>query len=181
MNEPSDDTRTRTCTRVLPLHSSPGGHLLISATAAGLTSIDFHRPTAGAHNVGKQPADTHPATEHLDAAVTQIQEYLAGQRRDFDLVLDVPALRGESFRARALRAMRAIPFGETRTYAELAALAGSARAHRAAGTSCATNPVPLVVPCHRIVPASGGLGRYGPGADYKKWLLEHEISIRMDS
>ena len=108
-----------------------------------------------------------------DALRRQVAEYVAGERRAFDADVAVP----DSFTGRVMRAMLAIPFGETRTYGELAADLDSAP--RAVGGACGRNPVPLVVPCHRVVRADGGLGGYSSpgGVALKRRLLEHEAAV----
>ncbi len=103
----------------------------------------------------------------------QVDEYAAGERRRFDLPVDVP----DSFTGRVMEAMAAIPYGETRTYGELAAELGSAA--RAVGGGCGRNPVPVVVPCHRVVRADGGLGGFSApgGVALKRRLLDHEAAV----
>ena len=100
-------------------------------------------------------------------------EYLAGTRRDLDVPLDWALVRG-GFRREALEALARVPYGEVVSYAELAARAGRPRAVRAAGTACATNPLPVVVPCHRVVRSDGRLGNYGGGVPLKARLLRLE-------
>jgi methylated-DNA-[protein]-cysteine S-methyltransferase len=109
-----------------------------------------------------------------DALCEQVQEYAAGERRTFELDVSFP----ESFTGRVMAAMAAIPYGETRTYGELAeALDTSARA---VGGGCGRNPVPVVVPCHRVVRSDGGLGGYSTagGVELKRRLLDHETRER---
>ena len=114
-------------------------------------------------------AREHPLAE-------RIRRYFAGEQVRFDDV-DVDLSWSTEFQAALAEALRAIPYGETVTYGELAALAGRPNAHRAAGTFCAGNRFPLVVPCHRVV-AAGGLGGYGSlGGDYKRRLLELERAL----
>lgn len=100
----------------------------------------------------------------------QVREYATGERRAFDCAVSYP----DSFTGRVMRAMAAIPYGETRTYGELATQLGSAP--RAVGGGCGRNPVPVVVPCHRVVRADGGLGGYSAdgGVALKRRLLDHE-------
>jgi methylated-DNA-[protein]-cysteine S-methyltransferase len=103
----------------------------------------------------------------------ELDEYFAGRRASFDVALDLQLARGE-FRRLVLAQLREIPYGETWSYGELAAAAGRPTAIRAAGTGCATNPVPLIVPCHRVLRTGGALGGYIGGVERKAWLLEHE-------
>jgi len=109
----------------------------------------------------------------LEAARTQLGEYFAGERASFDLPLDLRLARGP-FRREVLDLLRDIPAGETRTYAQLAATAGRPNAVRAVGSGCATNPVPVVIPCHRVLRTGGHLGGYLGGVERKQWLLDHE-------
>lgn len=102
-----------------------------------------------------------------DEALRQLEQYFLGEREAFDLPLS-PVQR---FGWEQLKALR---YGELVTYSELARRAGSPKAARAAGTACSTNPLPIVVPCHRVVPSGGGIGRYAGGVAWKRWLLELE-------
>jgi O-6-methylguanine DNA methyltransferase len=104
-------------------------------------------------------------------ALYQIIEYLGGKRREFDLPLDV---RGTDFQHRVWDAVAAIPYGQTRTYAEVARMIGKPKAVRAVGAANGANPLPLVVPCHRVVGSDGSLTGYGGGLDVKRKLLEME-------
>ena len=114
-------------------------------------------------------------TSQIASATRQIKEYLAGHRRTFDLKIDWSAL-GSDFQRVALRAVFAIPYGKTRTYAEVAAKIGHTGAFRAVGRANATNPMPLVIPCHRVIGTDGKLHGYGGkgGLKTKKWLLKLE-------
>lgn len=110
----------------------------------------------------------------------QIQAYLAGERRDFDLAIDWTVL--SAFQIRALRATLAIPYGQTKTYGEIAAFIGAPSAARAVGRAEATNPMPLVIPCHRVLGSDGKLHGYGGrgGLTTKAWLLEMESHASAD-
>jgi methylated-DNA-[protein]-cysteine S-methyltransferase len=110
---------------------------------------------------------------HNTTAESQIQTYLAGERELFEMDLD---FRATPFQRQALLQVAQIPYGETRTYGEIARLAGSPGAARAVGHANASNPLPLVIPCHRVV-ASGGLGGYGGGLEMKRWLLDLEGAL----
>lgn len=112
------------------------------------------------------------APARLDLVVRELEEFLAGRRRDFDLPLDLALTSG--FRREVVRRLPSIGYGQTASYATVAALAGSPRAVRAVGTACATNPLPLVVPCHRVVRSDGTAGQYVGGAAAKGWLLALE-------
>jgi methylated-DNA-[protein]-cysteine S-methyltransferase len=112
------------------------------------------------------------APAQLDQARRELDLYFDGRLRDFDLPLDWRL--SKDFRLRALRAVARIPYGETRSYMQVAASAGNERAVRAAGTACGSNPIPIVVPCHRVLRSGGGLGGYGGGLPMKESLLRLE-------
>ena len=112
------------------------------------------------------------APAQLDEARRELDLYFEGRLRDFELPLDWRL--SKDFRRRALRAVNRIPYGETRTYTQVATSAGNERAVRAAGTACGSNPIPIVVPCHRVLRTGGGLGGYGGGLPMKQALLELE-------
>ncbi len=113
-----------------------------------------------------------PATPLLQQACAWLDAYFAGSPMAKLPPLDLPD--GGSFAARALRALAALPYGARTSYTALAALAGSPSAARAAGTVCARNRLQIFVPCHRVLPASGGCGNYAGGRAAKEWLLRHE-------
>ena len=112
----------------------------------------------------------------LDVARRELDEYFSGKRETFDLPLDWRLVPGGFYR-RVLNATSKLPFGNTMTYGEIAAKAGNARAHRAAGTALGSNPLPIVVPCHRIIRSGGDPGNYGGGPELKRWLLRLEGSL----
>jgi methylated-DNA-[protein]-cysteine S-methyltransferase len=123
---------------------------------------------------GPLPARFKAAREDSSAfsvAVTQLGEYFAGSRETFTFPI---LLTSEGFQRKALLALRKVGFGKTVSYKELAARAGSASASRAAGTACARNPLPIVIPCHRVLKADGSLGGFGGGLDVKMKLLDLE-------
>ena len=134
---------------------------------------------AGLRNVlwdGEIPPDeaTHQPSATLTAAADQIREYFDGTRRSFEIPLD---LVGTPFQRRAWKELARIPFGETISYAEQARRVGNPRAARAVGSANAANRVPVVLPCHRVVSAGGGLGGFGGGLDVKQLLLDHEARV----
>ena len=107
----------------------------------------------------------------MRAAATQLDEYFAGTRRAFDLPLD---LRGTLFQNRTWSALAELPYGTTVSYGEQARRLGVPRAARAVGAANGSNPLPIVLPCHRVIGANGALTGYGGGLDVKRWLLAHE-------
>lgn len=119
----------------------------------------------------EEPARAEGRTELTDLAFGQITEYLEGQRREFDFPC---RLRGTEFQQKVWRALRAIPYGETRTYGEIAAAVGNPKAARAVGMANHQNPVLIAVPCHRVIGADGSLVGYGSGLDMKEALLRLE-------
>jgi methylated-DNA-[protein]-cysteine S-methyltransferase len=144
--------------------TSPAGPLLAAASSRGLMMLAYRRDEED------PPEDGDPAV--LDPVRRQLEEYFAGERREFDLALDWTLVRG--FARDVLRATAAIPYGETRTYGEIAAEAGSPRAFRATGNALGSNPIAIVIPCHRVVASGGKLGGYGGGVDRKRLLLDLE-------
>jgi methylated-DNA-[protein]-cysteine S-methyltransferase len=116
------------------------------------------------------------APGRLDLARRELDEYFAGRRRAFDLGIDLRLVHA-AFQRRVLEALRDVGFGQTLTYGEIAARAGNPRAYRAAGTAVGSNPLPIVVPCHRVVRAGGELGNYGGGPEMKRFLLQLEGAL----
>lgn len=158
---------------------SPVGSLLLAATPAGVVRVGF--AGEGFDGVLRELAESVSprlleAPARLDGARRQLDEYFAGRRTAFELALDWRLAGG--FRERVLHAIAAIPYGATGTYRSVATAAGSPNAVRAAGTACATNPIPIFVPCHRVVRSDGTMGRYGGGEAAKRRLLEHERALR---
>jgi methylated-DNA-[protein]-cysteine S-methyltransferase len=149
---------------------SPIGVLTLVASREGLTHVLFE---------GQEPADVGlpddlPEVDDdpaLEAAAAQLEEYFAGDRRQFDLPLD---LRGTEFQRDAWRALASVPYGETRTYGEQAEAIGRPGAFRAVGAANGRNPIPVILPCHRIIGASGALTGFGGGLAVKRQLLDHE-------
>ena len=154
---------------------SPVGLLLLAATPAGLVRVAFasddHDRVLSQLATQVSPRVLH-APARLDAATREVDEYFAGRRRQFEIPLDLQLARG--FRRSVLGHLLEIGYGTTASYAAVAARAGSPKAVRAVGTACATNPVPLLVPCHRVVRSDGGLGAYAGGTGTKRLLLELE-------
>jgi methylated-DNA-[protein]-cysteine S-methyltransferase len=141
--------------------SSPVGWLTLVASEQGLCAVNWG-------SAGRKRQPQHPV---LQAAATQLEEYFAGTRRTFDLQLD---LRGTPFQVRTWSALAEIPYGTTVSYGEQARRLGVPRAVRAVGAANGSNPLPIVLPCHRVIGANGALTGYGGGLDVKQWLLAHE-------
>lgn len=160
-------------------HPTPIGELEIAATERGIALVAFGR--AEAERKLRMHPELRLATEpdaraqaHLQLAARQIDEYFARERREFSVPLDLLGTTG--FLALAQQTLARIPYGETVSYGELAEMTGHPRAARAAGTACATNPLPILLPCHRVVRADGSLGQYGGTPEVKRFLIELEGS-----
>ena len=154
---------------------SPFGRLLLAQTARGLVRVGL--PNQDSDELLVDLADrvsprVLEAPAELDAVRRELDLYFAGKLDHFDLPLDWRLSGG--FRQRVLRAINRIPYGQTRSYTEMARKAGNERAVRAAGSACGSNPIPLVVPCHRVLRVGGALGGYGGGLPMKQALLELE-------
>jgi methylated-DNA-[protein]-cysteine S-methyltransferase len=158
--------------------TSPVGSLLLCATDVGLVRVAFEVEGHDAvlDRVGVQVGPrVLRSPRQLDSAAAEIDEYFAGRRRDFDLVLDRRLSRG--FQRTVLEHLPEIPYGRTASYASVASASGSPRAVRAVGTACATNPLPVVVPCHRVVRSDGTPGRYRGGEAAKAVLIGLESEV----
>jgi methylated-DNA-[protein]-cysteine S-methyltransferase len=150
---------------------SPVGELLLAASAGALVGVYFepHRWGPSASEVAGWRRDD--ADGVLAAARTQLAAYFAGELTAFDLPL---APRGTDFQQRVWGALRAIPYGATTSYGELARRLGDPHATRAVGAANGRNPLSIVVPCHRVIGADGALTGFGGGIERKRWLLAHE-------
>jgi methylated-DNA-[protein]-cysteine S-methyltransferase len=154
---------------------APIGELLVAGTRRGLVRVSFGEIP---HDkvLLELTEDLSPrvleAPARLDSIRRQLDEYFEGRRTRFDLPLDWRLSHG--FGQRVLKHAARIPYGDVSTYKTLAAAAGSPRAARAAGNALGANPIPIVVPCHRVLHTGGGLGGYGGGLDRKEFLLELE-------
>ena len=154
---------------------TPVGELLLAATARGLVRVAY--PTEDRAAVLQALADRiSPRVLHsaprLDTVAKQLDEYFGGRRHHFELPLDWALSRG--FRRTVLDRLNSIEYGHTASYSTVADLAGNPRAVRAAASACATNPLPVIVPCHRVVRSDGGLGGYLGGTEAKRTLLALE-------
>ncbi|MBV8950364.1 MAG: methylated-DNA--[protein]-cysteine S-methyltransferase [Actinobacteria bacterium] len=146
--------------------STPIGPVVLDADDDGITWLSLDgSPPPRAHE------PTPQARAHLVAATRELDEYFDGRRTGFDCPL---SMRGTPFQRTVWAALLDIPYGETISYGELAHRVGAPRAARAVGLANGRNPVPIVVPCHRVIGANGTLTGYGGGLDRKRWLLAHE-------
>jgi len=157
---------------------SPVGPLLLATTPRGLVRVSFatERPDDVLEQLSRELSPrVLEAPAELDAVRRELDEYFAGKRRAFDLPLDRRLSHG--FRLEALEVLSKVPYGHTVTYSELAKRAGRPRAQRAAGSACGSNPIPIVVPCHRVVRTGGEIGNYGGGLEAKRYLLGLEGAL----
>jgi methylated-DNA-[protein]-cysteine S-methyltransferase len=154
---------------------SPFGDLLVAMTRRGLVRLAY--PNEPVDEVlselsGSVSPRVLEAPARLDEVRRELEEYFEGERERFDLRVDLSLTRG--FTTRVLRAAARIPFGKVSTYREVAGRAGSPRGSRAAGNALGSNPIPIVVPCHRVLHTGGGLGGYTGGVERKRFLLSLE-------
>lgn len=154
---------------------SPVGSLLLAATSTGLVRIAYEREGFDAV-LATLAARVSPrvlqSSRRVDPAARELEEYFAGRRTTFDLPLDLSLSSG--FRRTVQRYLPQIGYGRTASYGEVARIVGNPRASRAVGTACATNPLPIVVPCHRVLRGDGSLGGYLGGPEAKTTLLTLE-------
>jgi methylated-DNA-[protein]-cysteine S-methyltransferase len=146
---------------------SPAGRLLLAGDAHALRHVSFES--------GKRPEPTRPAWKQnssvFEEAIRQLQAYFRGELKEFDLPL---RMEGTEFQLRVWNALRAIPYGETISYAQLARRIGNPKAVRAVGLANGSNPIPIIVPCHRVIGSDGSLTGFGGGLSTKKMLLDLE-------
>jgi len=164
---------------------SPVGPLFLAASERGLVALEFDARLPGQQTIRPSPRDLRSENRCAENRsirfersprlmrpyADELEEYFAGRRRAFTFPLD---LRGTDFQLACWRALLAIPYGETRTYADIARAIGKPRAFRAVGMANNRNPVAIVVPCHRVIASDGTLCGYGGGLDIKRKLLELE-------
>lgn len=174
---------------------SPVGPLFLAASEKGLVALEFDARLPGQQTIRPNPRDLRsengrdgaysakPAKSKVEFAASdaemvpytrQLEEYFAGERKDFNFALD---LRGTNFQLACWHALLAIPYGETRTYADIARLVGKPHGFRAVGMANNRNPIAIVVPCHRVIASDGTLCGYGGGLDIKRKLLELEGTL----
>jgi methylated-DNA-[protein]-cysteine S-methyltransferase len=171
------------------IRTSRLGEVWVALSGRRLVAVEFGvsraKFEAAVRKQTRRDVEYVPVTKdslNLAQATRQIKEYIDGKRRVFDLEIDWSVLASDFQRA-ALRAVFSIPYGQTRTYAQVAAQIGQPRAFRAVGRANATNPMPLVIPCHRVIGADGKLHGYGGagGLKTKAWLLKMENAWPSDS
>jgi len=154
---------------------SPFGTLLVATTPRGIVKLSLpnYDPEEALEELAEKVSPrVLEAPARLDEARRELDLYFEGKLSEFDLPVDWQLTTG--FRGRVQRAIARIPYGKTRTYTQMARSAGNERAVRAAGTACGSNPIPIVVPCHRVLRSGGGLGGYGGGLPMKEALLKME-------
>ncbi len=165
------------------MFTSPIGPLFLAASGRGLVALEFDARLPGQQTVRPNPRDLRTesnAVKFEDSAdamrsyVQELKEYFVGQRREFTFPLD---LRGTDFQVACWRALLQIPYGETRTYANIARAVGRPQGFRAVGMANNRNPLAIVVPCHRVIASDGTLCGYGGGLDLKRKLLELEGAL----
>jgi O-6-methylguanine DNA methyltransferase len=158
---------------------APFGLLFLEVTSRGLRRLAFIgglrepplRDAEPEYELSNAPLS--PEEQVIASAVEmQLHEYFYGRRREFDIPLDLGS--GSEFRRRVWQKVAEIPYGDTLSYAEVAANAGNPSAYRAAGSACGANPVAIIIPCHRVVGSDRRLHGFGGGLDTKAWLLRHE-------
>ena len=154
---------------------TPIGRLLIAKTGSGLCKISL--PSKNDSSFFHWLKDHFPKEEIVENAdslsveINQLQQYFDGERSEFTFSLD---LRTTPFRNNTLQKVAKIPFGKTASYKDIAVQINNKKAVRAVGSANAWNPIPIVIPCHRVIAHNGSLGGYGGGLKMKKWLLKHE-------
>ena len=156
---------------------TPIGDIWIACSERGLVAIDWKKSESAflkklSRRIKTPPENNPRRLTHTDS---QLREYLDGERKRFTIAIDWSMMR--SFQREALLATFAIPYGHTSTYGEIAMQIGRPRSARAVGRAEATNPMPLVIPCHRVLGSDGKLRGYGGGLDIKKWLLRLEGAV----
>jgi O-6-methylguanine DNA methyltransferase len=167
--------------------TSPIGPLFLAASASGLLALEFDARLPGQQTIrpnprnlqseakaAKEALNFEKSPETLRPYVQQLEEYFAGERREFSFPLD---LRGTDFQLACWRALLAIPYGETRSYGDIARAVGRPQGFRAVGMANNRNPLAIVVPCHRVIASDGTLCGYGGGLEVKRKLLELEGAL----
>jgi methylated-DNA-[protein]-cysteine S-methyltransferase len=182
---PDQEYRMITATETLHCTTmrSSMGPLFLAASDKGLVALEFDARLPGQQTIRPNPRDLRQEQDRLQFSesheamllyMSELEEYFAGQRRQFDFSLD---LRGTDFQLACWRALLEIPYGETRSYADIARAVGKANAFRAVGMANNRNPIAIVVPCHRVIASDGTLCGYGGGLETKRKLLELEGAL----
>jgi O-6-methylguanine DNA methyltransferase len=162
---------------------SMAGPLFLAASSRGLVALEFDARLPGQQTIRPNPRNLREESnkfffqkspDAMQPYTAQLEEYFSRKRKHFDFPLD---LRGTDFQIACWRALLAIPYGETRSYADIARAVGKANAFRAVGMANNRNPIAIVVPCHRVIASDGGLCGYGGGLDVKRKLLELEGAL----
>lgn len=154
---------------------TPIGRLFVAATNDGVCRVAL--PPESRASIRKELVRRYGkvtwrnSSDLLDRATRELDDYFSGRRKHFTLPI---ILEGSPFHLRVWKNLGRIPFGQTWSYAKLARSAGNPKAARASGTACGKNPLPIILPCHRVVGSDGSLGGFGGGLRMKRWLLEHE-------
>jgi O-6-methylguanine DNA methyltransferase len=165
------------------IFASPVGPLFLAASDKGLVALEFDARLPGQQTIRPNPRDLRAESQKLwfeesgagmAPYVHQLEEYFAGTRREFTFPLDI---RGTEFQLACWRGLLAIPYGETRTYADIARAVGRPQGFRAVGMANNRNPIAIVVPCHRVIASDGTLCGYGGGLDIKRKLLQLEGTL----
>src|SRR5258706_2209303 len=154
----------------------PIGLLFLARTAKGLRYLEFMDRKSLKRMIARHEGDCpdaiwDPSLLELKAMTEQLEAYFLGTLREFEMPLD---LQGSEFQVKVWQSLGRIPFGETRSYGDVAKTVGQPKASRAVGLANHDNPLPIVIPCHRVIGANGNLTGYGGGVNRKRWLLEHE-------
>jgi O-6-methylguanine DNA methyltransferase len=162
---------------------SPIGPLFLAASGRGLVALEFDARLPGQQSIRPNPRHLRQenrgfafedSPREMLAYLNELNEYFASKRREFTFPLD---LRGTDFQLACWRALLSIPYGETRTYGDIAGAVGKPQAFRAVGMANNRNPIAIVVPCHRVIASNGTLCGYGGGLDVKRRLLELEGAL----
>lgn len=178
-SSPAEVMEVLNCTKF----TSPVGPLFLAASTQGLLALEFDQRLPGQQTIRPNPRDLRAESkslrfeeseQELSRYVRELEEYFAGRRREFSFPLD---LRGTDFQLACWRALLKIPYGETRSYADIARAVGRSQGFRAVGMANNRNPIAIVVPCHRVIASDGTLCGYGGGLEVKRKLLELEGAL----
>lgn len=169
VKEVKDKKQAQGSDRNCSTYLSPIGKIYLVCTDKGLSGVWFEKPTDFSESAFSESASLSPLMKNVKK---QLHEYFQGNRRKWDIPLDWG--EKDNFYSSVRKNCAKVGYGETISYGELAKKSNSPRAARAVGTAMATNPISIVVPCHRVVPATGKIGKYGGGTAKKEWLQKFE-------